>query len=178
MFSQIIILDPNRRAERSFKGSESFPFNYIPFSIKTVLKPRDNIGRGVYKRAPQVASTNDLISQPQSTDINSIMATASTSDTPPNQYFNAVKYLVRKVTEETKAEGDGVAGVRWPKVRQWFLDRFADKDRLNDEDYLAEQKILAAYTVQRMSKVCNLCGPSIGARILTCPGTCFEGRKA
>jgi hypothetical protein len=93
------------------------------------------------------------------------MATASTSDTPPSQYFKAVEYLVRKVREETKAEGDGVVGVRWPKVRQWFLDHFADKGRLNDEDYLAEQKILAADTVQRMSKVCDLCGPSIGARI-------------
>jgi hypothetical protein len=111
----------------------------------------------------RVSSRVNFNAQPQSSDINSAMATTSTPSIPSDQYFKVVKYLVRKLKEETKVEGDVVVGVRWPIVREWFLDVVADQDRLSDEDYLAEQKILAANSVRRMSEVYNPC-PSIYAQ--------------
>lgn len=111
-------------------------------------------------------------------DSDSAMATTSTPSSPNGQYPKVVKYLTRKIKEETKVEDDVVVRVRYAKLREWFLDQFADKDRLNnDEHYLAEQRILAADTVTRMRKVEDFCNlPTVAVR-LTDAGTCFESRK-
>ena len=84
----------------------------------------------------------------------SAMATTSTPSSPNGQYLKVVKYLTRKIREDTKVEDSTVVGVRYGRLKGWFLDQFADRDRLdNDELYLAEQRILAADTVTRMRKV-------------------------
>jgi hypothetical protein len=80
------------------------------------------------------------------------MAT-TTADISPDEYLTVTNFIVNKVREESRLEGDHFIGVRWKSLREWITDQISDEDRINDEDYFGEQKTLATAVLKRMAHV-------------------------